>query len=120
GGPNKYCPSVFTTSSALRPTDFNSFGAVLFSAAWEGRRIYANFYSVDHSPNPIGMEGGDLGQSLSKWYPGRFKVIERSLPDAGRCDGMSAFDDDPDLFGAIADATNDYLQNNTDPTWITA
>jgi hypothetical protein len=118
---------LFNTSSALGPTDFNSFGAVTqvgtsFGAG--GIIIFANFYSVKHSPNPIPVGGIDIGLSAGVgWCPGRFKVLDSvmvSNTGSGKYVPFSALDDDSDLSDAVADATDDYLQNNTDPTWATA
>jgi hypothetical protein len=123
-----YSPSPFasfTTSSALGPTDFTSFGSILqagTSVGAGGILIDANFFSVDHSPNPIGMQGLDVGIGAGfGWCPGRFRVFDSvTVANAGSTKEIpfSALDDDSDLSDAVTDAVNDYLQNNTDPAWI--
>jgi hypothetical protein len=124
--PHSVCPfSNFNTSSALGPTDFNSFGRILQgggSIGVGGIIVNADFSSVVHTPNPIAMAGVDIGLGAGAgWCTGRFKVLEgMTVANAGSTVEVpiSALDDSADLSDAIADATADYLQNNTDPTWI--
>src|SRR5208337_2399604 len=87
-----------------------------------GSELSVNFYSVDHSPNPIGVEGVDIGLGVNVgWCPGRFKVLDwLMVANQGSTIGqpMAWLDDSPDLSDAVADATSDYVQNNTDPSYI--
>ena len=60
------------------PSDFNSFGSVLFSSAGPGAGgiVSLNFYSIDHSPNPIICSGVPVGAGAAfGWTPGRFTAM---------------------------------------------
>jgi hypothetical protein len=126
--PYSYCPFFgFTTSSALGPTDFNSFGSMAqtgVAVGVGGAQMNENFYSVNHSPNPLPLLGLDIGLGVGiGWCPGRFKVLDSvTVSNAGSTQVVpaSALDDSTDLSDAVADAMADYLQNNTDPTWVSS
>lgn len=106
------------------PTDFSCWGAMTFARgvfATGGSVHLLNFYSVDHAPNPIPVAGVEFGLGFGLgWIPGRYKVLEDviiSTAGEGQWTPLDALNDSSDLSDAVADATQDYAANNTDPVW---
>jgi hypothetical protein len=120
----------FTTSSDLDPSAFNCWGSVLCANAAVlvgGAIVNLNFWSVDHSPNPIPCDSTTNGLGLGGgWMPGRFicrtdTVVKAQGTGDVPTDAsiVEVVEDGDDLIDQYADILADYLANNTQPDYVT-
>jgi hypothetical protein len=124
----------FTTKKELDPSDFSCWGSVLCASAGGivvgqigGVIINLNFWPIVHTPNPVACDSTAQGVGLGGgWMPGRFIVIPTSAV-AVQASGQPAtddsivevLDDSDDLPDEMAGLFAAYLQNNTDPDYMT-
>jgi hypothetical protein len=105
------------------PSDFSCFGSLLFrrgALAVGGFEHWLNFYSVNHSPNPIYLRGVlDIGVGVGAgWMPGLYECFSslQIRTDDVVTKPLSLVDSD-ELSEVIADATDSLPESNTDPAW---